>query len=139
MLKRVIGTLLLLTGTIAQSTELHLLDGKFLNVDESFIEYRKYEDYRNPYITNVTDWDFTGHFHNTYSIYKIIFWQTDLHLSATKEQVRYAGLEYYLGIHILPWLDAGRYHDSEHNMDHSSEFKYPVEDSYFIRVYFKKL
>ena len=131
------------SSNIAWGYELNLdgfYNGDWLKVDESYVEYRKYQDYRNAYIPNQKDWDFTGHFHTTYSAYKYVFWQTDLHLNATTSQVMYGGLEYYLGVHAMPWLDVFKYHLSEHVFDHAAFDKehFPLEDSYGVRVYFKK-
>ena len=110
----------------------------WLNIDESYVEYRKFQDYRNPYIPEEKNWDFMGNFHNTYSLFKVIYWDTDLHLAANHSQVLYGGLEYRLGIHITDNLDVFKYHASDHIFDHTETNKFPVQDSYGIRVYFKK-
>lgn len=113
--------------------------GNWLKVDESYVEYRKYEAYRNPYLPDEKGWDFRGEFHNTFSAFNRLYWDTNLHMSMDESQIRYVGLEYYLGLRVFDWLHAVKYHHSEHVLDEPApdNRKFPVEDSYGVRVYFK--
>ena len=129
---------LVISAKDAKAIDYKLVEDNWLKVEESYVEYRKYKDYRNSYVSDEKRWDFTGHFNTTYTAFTRIFWQTDLHLNATKDQVLYGGLEYRLGIHVMPYLDIFKYHLSEHVFDRKgTSDKFPVEDSYGLRVYFK--
>lgn len=126
----------LMDSTIAWGYNLGLSDGSFLSVDESYAEFRKYESYRNTMTPGKDDWEWTTEWHNTVSIYKRVFWDSNFHMSMDSSQIRYAGLEYYLGVKIMPYLQAIKYHHSAHCLDTNCG-RFPVEDSYGFRVYFK--
>lgn len=135
--------LAILISTPAKAYDLSLTEfynGSWLNVDESYIEYRKYEHYRNPYLPDVDNWNFRGEFHNKFSLYSRLYWDTNLHMSMAGDQMRYAGLEYYIGFKIFSWFDLINYHHSEHSLDKVSpnNDKFPVEDSIGFRIYFKQ-
>lgn len=115
-----------------------LYQGDWLKLNEMYVEYRKFEDYNNPYMPEQNNWQFTGEFHNKVNAFNLIFWDTNLHLSMADNRVRYVGLEYYLGAHLTPWLDVLRFHHSQHVLEQTSNVHFPLEDSYGFRVYFKR-
>lgn len=130
-------------GSEAKAYDLNLdslYNGDFLKVDQMYLEFRKYEDYRNAYLPDAKGWQFRGEFHNNLSAFSVLFWNTNLHLSMDRSQIRYVGLEYYLGLHLTPWADAIKYHHSEHVLEQEvpGNKKFPVEDSYGFRIYFKR-
>lgn len=138
MLKALICILAMFDSTIAWGFDLGLSKGSFLAVDESYIEWRKYEAYRNPYLPEKDDWQWVGEIHNTVSAWKRLYWQTNIHMSMDESQIKYGGLEYYLGVKIMPYLQAIKYHHSEHCFDKDCPSRFPVEDSYGFRLYFKQ-
>ena len=128
-------------GSEAKSADLSLnslYQGDWLKLDEMYVEYRKFETYKNPYMPDQKDWQFTGEFHNKMSAFNLVYWDTNLHLSAANDRIRYVGLEYELGAHVLPWLDTFKYHHSQHMLEETTEIHFPLEDSYGFRVYFKR-
>lgn len=135
MLKRIV-LLSAFLSTKAQAFDFHLKDGGLFNIDESYVEWRKYEAYRNSLTPGKDDWQWTAESHNTVSIYKRFYWDTNFHLSMDSSQVRYGGLEYYMGLKIMPYLSAIKYHHSVHCFDVDCG-RFPVEDSYGFRLYFK--
>jgi len=142
MFKTLITSMAVLFSLPANAYDLDLegfYSGNWLSVDESYIEYRKYEAYRNPYVPD-ENWNFRGEFHNKFSAYKLVYWDVNLHMSMDESQIRYAGLEYYLGVKVTPWLDAIKYHHSEHVLEKEipGNKRFPVEDSYGFRIYFKQ-
>lgn len=132
----IIALLAIFNTDIAWGWDLGLTKGKFLDVDESYMEWRKYEDWRNPNTPDKHDWDWTAEFHNTVSLWKRLYWDTNFHMSMDSSQIRWVGLEYYMGIRIMPWLHVIKYHHSQHCTDMDCG-KWPVEDSYGARLYFK--
>lgn len=127
----------LLSTEIAWGYNLGLKDGSFIAIDEAYIEWRKYEAYRNPLTPEKDDWQWKAEFHQTVSFYKRLYWDTNFHMSMDTSQIRYGGLEYYMGLKIMPWLHAVKYHHSEHCFDVDCG-KFPVEDSYGVRLYYKQ-
>lgn len=115
--------------------------GDFLKVEELFVEYRKYEAYRNPYYPpGKDDWTHTGEFNWTVSAFNRLYWDNKFHMSMDlTPQVRHAGWEYYLGFRVFNWFHLVKYHHSEHVMEDKFLHKFPVEDSYGFRIYFKTL
>jgi hypothetical protein len=118
----------------------HLYSGDFLKVEEMYIETKKYDTYRNAYLPEEKKWNFSTEFHNNLSIFEKGYLNTNLHMSMDESQIRYAGLQYTLGAKLLPWLHAVKYHHSSHVLekDVPGNKVFPVEDSYGIRIYFKK-
>ena len=53
------------------------------------------------------------------------------------DRFRYVSWEFDHGFHILPWLDVIHSHKSEHAMD-IYVAKFPVRDSYGVRLRFKE-
>jgi len=128
------------TPIFAESYYGYLNKGSFLRVEELFVEYRKYEVYRNPYYPpEKNDWTHTGEFHWTVSILNRLYWENNFHMSMDETpQVRHGGWEYYMGFRVFNWLHAIKYHHSEHVFEDKFMRKFPVEDSYGIRIYFKR-
>lgn len=135
--------LILITSSTALGYNLNLKSlesGDFLSVEEMYVEYKKYEAYRNPYYPpDKSDWTHKAEFHWTVNIGNRLYWKNNFHISMDQTpQVRHGGWEYYLGMKIFSWLDAVKYHHSEHVFeDKFKDKKFPVEDSYGVRVYFK--
>lgn len=138
MFRATVIALAILTSDIVWGYNLGLKDGSFLSVDESYIEWREYESYRNPYMPDKYDWQWTGEFHNTVSIWKLLYWKTNVHMSMDETQIRYGGLEYYLGFKIMSYLHIVKFHHSQHCFDKQCVGKFPVEDGFGARVYFKQ-
>src|ERR1043165_8333037 len=105
-----------LTISASQTASAYDLDlegfskGNWINLDEMYIEWRKYESYRNAYLPDEKQWNFRGEFHNRMSMYERLYWDTNLHMSMDESQIRYVGLEYYVGFKWFPWLHAIKYH-----------------------------
>ncbi len=129
---------LIATPAWGYNLNLGIRDGSFLDVDESYVEWRKYETWRNTNTPEKEDWDWTAEWHTTLSLWKRFYWDTNYHMSMDSSQIRWVGLEYYMGLRIMPWLHAVKYHHSEHCADMNCG-RFPVEDSYGVRVYFKTL
>lgn len=125
---------------IADNYYSYVKKGDFLKVEELFIEYRKYEAYRNPYYPpGKNDWTHTGEFHWTVSVFERLYWDNTFHISMdTTPQVRHGGWEYYTGFKVFPWFHVIKYHHSEHSFEQKQSHKFPIEDSYGIRIYFKQ-
>lgn len=136
MLRTIIIALVLFSADIAWGLDLQLSKGKFFDVDESYIEWRKYDSYRNLNTPGKKDWDWTAEFHNTVSVWKRFYWDTNFHMSMDTTQIRYVGFEYYMGLKVMPYLHLIKYHHSQHCTDMDCG-TWPVEDSYGMRVIIK--
>lgn len=130
-----------LDSTIAWGFNLQLDMKEPLKVEEMYVEYRKYEAYRNTYYPpEKDDWTHTGEFHYTVSVLNRLYWQNNFHMSMdSTPQVRHGGWEYYMGLRIFKSFHLVKYHHSEHVFEDKFNRKFPVEDSYGVRVYFKTL
>jgi hypothetical protein len=142
MFKSLVVFLILIDSSIAWGESLYskINKGEFLQVEQMYIEYKKYEAWRNPYYpVGKNDWTHGAEFAWTIGIFKRIYWDNVFHISMDETpQVRHGGWEYYLGLRVFDWLSVGRYHHSEHVFEDKFDRKFPVEDSYFVRVYLKK-
>lgn len=144
MLRKVVALLMFLGSCRVYAGDYSLMlndfyTGDFLKLDEMYLETRKYDTFRNPYIPNEKHWNFISEFHNNMSFYKKIYWNTNLHMSMDEAQIRYVGLEYTMGAKVLPWMHIIKYHHSTHVLEVEKGNKaFPVEDSYGFRVYFKQ-
>jgi hypothetical protein len=78
------------------------------------------------------------------SVAKYLFWENRIHTESVASTVKTVGWHWIAGIRFLPWLDVIHEHHSRHVMDQPQERynpetgkreKYPVEDSYGIRIH----
>lgn len=136
MFKWLLVLMTIMDSTIAWGYNLGLKGGSFLSIDESYAEWRKYDSYRNINTPGKEDWDWTAEWHTTVSFWEKLYWNTNFHMSMDSTQIRYGGLEYYMGLKIRPWLHAVKYHHSQHCFDKECGV-WPVEDSYGVRIYWK--
>jgi len=126
------------TPVFAESYYGYVKKGDFLKVEEMYMEYRKIEAWRNPYYPpEKDDWQFTNEFNWTVSMWDHLFWENKIHMSMDCCQIRHAGWQYYLGYRVFDWFSVIKYHHSEHVLENKYERRFPVEDSYGFRIYFK--
>ncbi len=131
-----IACFLFFNASKANAWNLGLSKSKAFNLDESYVEWRKYENWRNLNTPGKDDWDWTAEFHNTVSLWNRLYWKSNYHMSMDSTQIRYVGLEYYLGLKLTNWMHAIKYHHSQHCADLDCG-QWPVEDSYGARLIFK--
>src|SRR5687768_1997527 len=65
-----------------------------------------------------------------------LFLVSDSYFSTSNNKVTHIGWHYRSGIHVLDWLDIVHEHHSQHAADKSRPTKFPLEDSYGIRINF---
>lgn len=114
-----------------------------MSLDQFDLKLLKFEENRDPmtpqiredaYIYRVTS-DFN------ISILGVFFWENDVHAEAVSGAVKTVGWKWDLGIRVFPWLDLLHEHHSRHVLDEVQQVnalennKYPVEDSYGIRLH----
>ena len=140
-MKRLFLAIIFLINSKAYSFDLGL-DEHYspFKVDEMYIEYRKYQTLRDPYYPPEKDneWDWTSEFHWKVSTFKRLYWDNNFQIRMDQSQIRHGGWEYYLGVKTFDWLDIIKYHHSQHCFEcENDKRRFPVEDSYGVRVYFK--
>lgn len=59
-------------------------------------------------------------------------------MKSTNRQVRYVGWEFENGLHLGQYFDVGWYHFSEHKLEMQTDYFYPLQDQFFVRVYLKR-
>lgn len=129
-----VSILLLCASAVAQP-----LCAAPLSVDKFYIEYRNYTALRDPYFPGKEDWKRRGEFHfNLGLLNSRIYMENNLHLTMDSTQVREAGWEYTVGVRTFKWLDIVKYHHSRHSLEAVQSQRFPVEDSYGVRIFFIK-
>ena len=132
----VITTSVMAGNFVGHPTRVNLLP----KVTESYFEYRQYENcpsysiLRDPYAPEYTeDWQFEIR-NATKLDSRFLFWENTFHFRTAQGKVRHVGLEYYIGLHVLSFIDVFKYHHSQHvtEVDRS---KFPLEDSYGVRLF----
>ena len=109
-----------------------------LRLTEFSLSYLRYEHLRDPYYTELGDDRLVDETSVNWRMQalKSLYFEGRLHFGMdTSPQVRSGGLEYTLGLEVLNWLDVVRYHHSEHVMEEERDARFPVVDSYGVRIY----
>ena len=65
------------------------------------------------------------------------FWENDIAAKTAEERFRDVAWEYKVGVTILPQVDVLWHHRSQHALDYERD-KFPVRDSYGVRINFLK-
>lgn len=130
--------LLIIFSTFANAEE--SMFKKPLQIQDVWVEYREIQFLRDPYYPDEKDqeWTRSAEFHWNTTILKYMYWDNNFHFRMDESQVRHVGWEYYLGLHVTDWMDVVKYHHSQHCAECQMERRFPVEDSYGVRFYFKK-
>lgn len=133
--------LFLVIATLAKAeTFIQVLEDP-LKVDEMFVEYRKVQGLRDPYYSKEqnSNWTQVGEFHLQLSALRRVYWNNNFHLRMDQSQVRHVGWEYTMGAKVTDWFHIIKYHHSQHCTECVRPERFPVEDSYGVRVYFKTM
>lgn len=112
-------------------------ESPLFGVEEAYIEHRQIEHWRNPYYPGKDDWLSTSEFHMTFHVLERLYLDNNFHISMEPGQIRHGGWEYWLGLRVHPNIHLVKHHHSEHTFDRETKPRFPVEDSYGVRVYFK--
>lgn len=121
-------------------------DYKFLALNEARFQYLKFQDGdRDPLIT---DNGLPNRAMNTelnlflkVDILKYFYFDNQIHsmtdkgIDGSNGQFRAVGWEYRLGVRVNEYVDVGYYHFSQHAMDHTLPFHYPVKDAVELNIY----
>jgi hypothetical protein len=75
------------------------------------------------------------------SLLKFIYWNNRVHAGTDKDidghgQFRTVGWQFQFGVHLSSYLDVQYEHHSQHVLDYTEPFHFPVQDSIGIRIYF---
>jgi hypothetical protein len=65
------------------------------------------------------------------------YWWNRVHGESSDAQFRGVGWEFRLGVRPFKFIDVGYRHHSRHRLDESLPYRFPVEDSLYLRLYFK--
>lgn len=111
------------------------------------IEAARYYNYRNPYflLENDRHQKFLGRTNLRLDIgllprddptEHILYWHNNIHGSVDQESKEYreVGWEFEMGSRINRYFDVFYYHHSEHVLEQERSYKFPLEDSYGIRI-----
>lgn len=112
-----------------------------IGIREMNIEYLEYETHRDPYFAEAAvqpDWRFQTRFNFELGITDYITWSNRLHMSFDRAttQIRHAGWEYTVSMHVTDWLDVLRYHHSQHVLEDKFDTRFPNTDAYGVRITF---
>lgn len=123
----------------------HLLD-----LDSFSMTAAKFGDNRDPMLPQQQQGDWTGRAAAEFNLRlaEVFYWNNNVHTEGVSAQVKTVGWHWELGLHASKYLDFFYEHHSRHVMEGSSpqyidpstgiatDQKYPVEDSYGIRLKF---
>jgi len=109
-----------------------LADVQYLNLEAKRIPFQR--DY---YYPGMTEWGHEISLNMKTSIGKV-WLESDITGQSRHSRFRNIWWDYTLGITTTDWLDIVWDHRSQHSLDMQNDSKYPVRDSYGIRIYFKK-
>lgn len=112
--------------------------GSVFKLEAMDFEHRKIEALRDPYFPNKDDWNNSTNFHFRIGLLKAFYWDNVIHMEMDQSQVRAGGWEWTMGLRVFSWMDVVKYHHSRHVMEESRQMKFPVEDSYGIKIYLIK-
>ena len=123
---------------------------RILDVEDISMEASKFDCNREPMTPDIpcTDYLYRMAFRVDLRLLEVGYFRNNVHTEALESQVKTVGWEYEIGLRVFPWLDIFRHHHSRHVMEGEQprvwdidrqalrEVRYPVEDSYGIRLRF---
>jgi hypothetical protein len=122
-------------------------DFDFLKLNEAHFQYLKFADgSRDPLITEnglrnramntelnlFVKLDVLKYFYFDNQIHSL----TDQGIDGSNGQFRAVGWEYRAGVRLNSYFDVGYYHFSQHAIDHTLPYHWPVKDAIEINIYF---
>jgi len=118
-------------------------DWSAVQLHDAYVQYTRYFDGgRYPLITNAGNPEGRlGHELNlslNLDIFKYGLWDSTVHSMTDQSQFRLVGLESRLGARITPNVEINYYHYSQHSLDYSFPWGFPVQDGVQLRLYFQK-
>lgn len=136
MIKKILVWLVAVSAAPAYASKLG--NFRLLNVDQMYLEYKKYKIVRDPYFPS-DEYKFRdgGVFVNDLRIAEYLYWHNRLHFDSDEytNQIKHVGWEYEYGVD-LGRVQAGMYHHSRHCTECQEGQKFPVEDAYIMRLHF---
>lgn len=129
---------LLLALCMMLSTTALAAEWRLLDVDQASVSFMKFKANRDPQIYSEEHFRHRVQFDLGLQFLKYGFWKNNIHLETNRSQVKTAGWEYDMGVHLGPYIDVFHHHHSRHVLDSDNDIpgKFPVEDSYGVRFNF---
>jgi hypothetical protein len=123
---------------------------KVLDVDSAGVKVAQFGCNREPMTPQIDCHDYTGRvaIELDLRVLEAGYWKNNIHTEGLEAQVKTVGWHWEMGLHLTPKLDAFYEHHSRHvmegaqpqyydpNRDQAFKQKFPVEDSYGIRLHF---
>lgn len=111
---------------------------RLLDVDQMYVEYKRYKSVRDPYFPE-DKYQFRdgGAFVNDLRLLEYLYWHNRLHFDsdAYTNQIKHVGWEYEWGVDFGR-AQVGYYHHSRHCTECQDGQRFPVEDAGILRLHF---
>lgn len=147
MSKLIISCMVMVFSTVTQASELksksgfHVLDLDYFDMKGARFGYN-----RDPLTPDIEGHQYIGRIETDFQlrILEVGYWKNSVHTEGTAGQLQTVGWHYELGLRLTPYLSPFYEHHSRHRMDSTipdynqdgRPDKFPVEDSYGIRLHF---
>lgn len=125
---------------------LMLLDTAHAEVKEFNLDLLRLKDYRDPYYPGKDDFKSYVGLNWNVGAYDRLFWDNTVFMYSDSYQVRNVGWKFDAGLKLTDNFSLIYHHLSRHDLDHAREDlefggnrpKFPIENSFGVRVDFKK-